>query len=676
MSKRYIVRRYSPTVLTLEENALSKEAASEIHNRRVAYKKEVSILRKSYASEVALQRATDQAELAAKLREETRRTLERKRIKNIKAAQSSIRELERRRRRELEFQEELRAAQANRDARNERFRKARQLLVDELEAEAPLWLTTAEEVDAAFTKAAEQELWALPNSVLGAPLPTDDAVYWNFESHTYHMDRSYQTRQEALTEEMFERAYDEANIDMSYWTPERLQARAAIDEKAKLRAMVRLEGRRSLLMKQKELLQDLYPQGLTAENTVPRRMPVPNVKLLADEKAMEKEGMEVLLKDPTKFFVFDAPKGSSVERSDAQSNSSEYDGPVLGVPRGLKDVIKLEKTLDKAYPKVVGKLPKPDTRTAREKKREEKERAMMSAAKKDDTVDFDSEDIDDINVEEIDLDSLVYEDEDGWEAGLDPEKDKKLLALPLSERYTEDEVDAVVERLEKKLRFLEEELDYELNTTQQQLQARIEMGQMPEPGAFAEEEGDSKYSLEVGENVYDMESLGLDSQEVDKILSSLTEQQILALHVLDRESGGSLSMDDLRRKLAEVPGLTDDQINAIVTIEETLSSNEIVRRSEEALGLHVDSVSLEGNLAANQEAFAGLQAEFDALGDEVSDEEIAQLQAEFGGSVDASDDATEDIVGAGHQVTAEDPAGAATDGARKVETEEDETTNK
>lgn len=663
--------------MKLEENALSKEAAAEINNRRVAYKKEVSILRKSYASEVALQRATDQAELAARQREETRRTLERKRLKNIKAAQSSIRELERRRRRELEFQEELRVAQENRDARNERFRKARQLLVDELEAEAPLWLTTAEEVDAAFTKAAEQELWAFPNSVLGAPLPTDDAVYWNFESHTYHMDRSYQTRQEALTEEMFERAYDDANIDKSYWTPERLQARAAIEEKAKLRAMVRLEGRRSLLLKQKELIQDLYPKGMGAENTVPRRVPVPNVKLLADDKAMEKEGMEVLLKDPTKFFVFDTPKGTSAERKDVQSHSSEYDGPVLGVPRGLKDVIRVEKTLNRAYPKVVGKLPKPDTRTAREKKREEKERAMMSAAKKDDTIDFDTEDIDDLDMEEIDLGGLDHEDEDGWEADLDPEKDKKLLSLPLSERYTEDEVDVVVERLEKKLRFLEEELDYELNTTQQQLQARAEMGQVPEPGAFVDEEGESKYSLEVGEKVYDMESLGVDSQEVDKILSSLTEQQIVALHVIDRESGGSLSMDDLRLKLADVPGLTADQIDAIVKIEETISSNEIVRNAEEAMGLFVDSEPSESNISPTLEAFAGLQAEFDALDDDVSDEEIAQLEAEFGVSVEAKDDAPDESVGAdGHDETVRDPAAVPTDDARNVVAEDDETTKK
>ncbi|KAI2508293.1 hypothetical protein MHU86_6098 [Fragilaria crotonensis] len=203
------------------------------------------------------------------------------------------------------------------------------------------------------------------------------------------------------------------------------------------------------------------------------------------------------------------------------------------------------------------------------------------------------------------------------------------------------------------------------------------MGQVPEPGAFVDEEGESKYSLEVGEKVYDMESLGVDSQEVDKILSSLTEQQIVALHVIDRESGGSLSMDDLRLKLADVPGLTADQIDAIVKIEETISSNEIVRNAEEAMGLFVDSEPSESNISPTLEAFAGLQAEFDALDDDVSDEEIAQLEAEFGVSVEAKDDAPDESVGAdGHDETVRDPAAVPTDDARKVVTEDDETTKK
>ena len=43
------------------------------------------------------------------------------------------------------------------------------MLIDELEEEAPLWLMTPEEVEAAFTPEAEQLLWARPQGVFGAP---------------------------------------------------------------------------------------------------------------------------------------------------------------------------------------------------------------------------------------------------------------------------------------------------------------------------------------------------------------------------------------------------------------------------------------------------------------------------------------------------------------------------
>jgi actin-related protein len=362
---RSALRHFSPSVAHQEEASFAKEAAAEINSRRVTYKKQVSLLRKEYASEVALQRAADQAEEASKQKEEKRRSLERRRLRNIKAAQSSVRELERRRRRELEFQEELRIAQINRDARNERFRKARQLLVDELEAEAPLWLTTAAEVDAAFNKATEQELWALPNSFIGAPLPTEDAKFWNFETHTWHMERTYQTQSESLVEDLMEQCYNDANIDRSYWTSERLKQRQILQDKARLRGMVREAGRRALLVKQRELMQDMYPDGSSGEVNSLRRMPVPNVKLLADLDAMENEGVKVLFNDPTKFFEFDKQPGIGDSESAGQG---DYDGPTLGAPRGLKNDVRVDKAFNKAYPDVLGRLPRPDTRTAKEKR--------------------------------------------------------------------------------------------------------------------------------------------------------------------------------------------------------------------------------------------------------------------------------------------------------------------
>ena len=620
-STRRILRQFSPSIIRLEEadeealaakeaadlalakeaaKTLAKEAAADINSKIVGYKKQVSILRKEYASEVALQRAADQAEIAAKQKEEKRRKLERSRLQNIKAAESSVRELERRRHRELEFEDELRFAQVNRDGRNERFRKARQLLINELEEEAPLWLTTHEEVEAAFTKNSEQELWVLPNSIIGAPAPSDDAKFWNQESHTWHLEKTYQTQREALVEELVERAYDDANIDRSYWTPERLQERKALEEKAKLRAMVREAGRRSLLLKQKELLQDRFPQEKHDGLTIPRPMPVPNVKLLGNEEAMEMEGADVLFKDPARFFEFD--KQPDNDDTGSKKYGDEYDGPTLGVPRGLKDNVRVEKTLNKAYPDVLGKMPKPDSRTAKEKKREERERAMMAAAKKDDVdLEEETDSLDDIEAEELDLDNIVYEEDEEWEEGLDPDMDKDLLSLPRKERYSEDDIDAVVERLEKKLLHLEEELDYEIDLARQQLDAGMESAQDSKQfsAPVVEDEAKEQFSVEAGDKVFNVESLGVDPQDVSKILESLNDEQMVALHTIDRETDASLGAEELRKKLSEVPGLTAEQIDAIVGLEETLSSHEDLRGDEE---------------------FVNFQAEFDALADDDEDE--------------------------------------------------------
>ena len=71
---RSTIRHFSPSMVYHEEASLAKEAAAEINSRLVGYKKQVSLLRKEYASEVALQRAADEAEEASKKRDETRRS--------------------------------------------------------------------------------------------------------------------------------------------------------------------------------------------------------------------------------------------------------------------------------------------------------------------------------------------------------------------------------------------------------------------------------------------------------------------------------------------------------------------------------------------------------------------------------------------------------------------------
>ena len=108
-----------------------------------------------------------------------------------------------------------------REAEKERFRRARQMVIDELEEEAPLWLISPEEVEAAFTHEAGQLLWARPGGVIGAPNPGLDAHFWQYEVHSQDFRQTYPSKRELLLEELEEEAYRKANIDPKIWTKRR-----------------------------------------------------------------------------------------------------------------------------------------------------------------------------------------------------------------------------------------------------------------------------------------------------------------------------------------------------------------------------------------------------------------------------------------------------------------------
>lgn len=72
--------------------------------------------------------------------------------------------------RKIEWEKELEMTQRLRDKKKELYARARQRMVDELEAEAELWLTNEEEVEKALgNPIAGQRLWVRPGSIIGAP---------------------------------------------------------------------------------------------------------------------------------------------------------------------------------------------------------------------------------------------------------------------------------------------------------------------------------------------------------------------------------------------------------------------------------------------------------------------------------------------------------------------------
>jgi hypothetical protein len=526
----------------------NKMAARDFNSRRADYKRQVSLLRREYADEVAQQRAADKAEQEALARELTRRRLERQRLKNIRSAENAMRQKALREQRGREFDEHLQLMQIQRDAKNERFAMARQLVIDELEEEAPLWMTTHAEVDAAFTPEEEQLLWTRPGGVFGAPNPSMDTEFWQYETHTWHMDRTYKSQREILLEELEEMAYDEANIDSSFWTPERVEERRRLEEKARLRAMVHSAGRTELLKKQNQMLEEEFA---IEEGDVPKQAPAPSHKMLSNDVALEREGSRLLMEDPTKFFVFDKSLGDEAvhgsERRGPEA-SEAYEGPTLGAPVALRDPLREGSHQNKVFPYAVGKIPKPDMRTEREKKQQEREERMWAAAqleKASENIDIElaaeqqtAEDLEPpLNYDEHEWDS----DEEEWNKGLDPQEDAKILNTPRERRYKEDDIAWVVETLEGKIKHLEQQFSQDVEGLKQAAKSEIRASE------------DEREEAEEG--------------SLEAALFALTDKELYALTDLDERYTEDMSPEEFAAAAEGIPGLTEDQVKSVVSRE-------------------------------------------------------------------------------------------------------------
>lgn len=520
----------------------NKLAARDFNNRRAAYNRQVTKLRRQYQEEVQRQRAADKAEQEALERELTRRRLERQRIKNIRSAQNALRQEELRKERAKEFEEHLEVMQMQREAKDERFAKARQLVIDELEEEAPLWLTTPEEVEAAFTPEAEQLLWARPGGVLGAPAPSLDSHFWQYETHTWHMNKTYKSMREMLLEELEEMAYVEANVDKSIWTDERLVEQTKLEEKARLRAMVHSAGRTQLLRKQQQMLDDV---SKTAEGDVPKPSPVPNLTMLQNDKALEEEGAKVLMEDPTKFFMFESDERSV--GNDEDETHKAYSGPPLGPPIGLRDT--LREGHGRPFPFVVGKTPKPDTRTEREKKLQEREERMLAAAQAESSSDdlaielaSKQQSLQDLEPD-LDYDALEFDsDDEEWTKGLDPIADAAIINIPRAQRYKEDDIDWVLEQLGSKRKHFEQQFEQDVVALKRSFETELRRDTMEAHDA------QSKHD------------------DLETALLSLSSRELIALSDLDDRLAvqGTLSDNEIREAIQEIPGLTEAQVRAIL----------------------------------------------------------------------------------------------------------------
>ena len=516
-------------------------------------------------------------------------------MKAMRVAANAQREIEKREARRMEWEKELEITQKERDAKKALYRRAKQKIVDELEAEAHLWLTTPEEVEKALgNPTASQILWARPGGMIGAPSGQDtgfgdDGEFWRYECHTWDARPTYKSPKEVMLEELENMAYLQTNNSPEYWTKERVEAEERKEQRARLRAIVREEGRRALLEKQRKMMRDVYG-GEESKSDFQKgaklpanTMPAPKLDYLADYEAQERAGVEILQRDPTRFFIFesDLPNAKNLGGlqgggDDAEgAQDSGLSGTSLGRPVALKNpFFNYQPT---AFPLRMGRDLPADTRTEKEKKRDERQERLKAAAEEaalaaskgmsyevamaaEEDLEDGSEDVDyDLAEDDAEKELWVSQMEE-WKA-----RDKAVFDMTApSQRVTGEEVDWIIEQLQTKVKGMQERLEFEEKIRQKELESS---------------EHKAANSIESMDDVdrYVMQDLGYDMEALEQLVRELTPEQSAALEEIDFTGRVDITAEEMAAEINVVPGLTEIQVQTLVEMEMSLLKNEALK---------------------------------------------------------------------------------------------------
>jgi hypothetical protein len=555
----------------------------------------VSALRKKYFAEIQQQRERESRLRALEEEKIKRAALERRRIKAMRSAANAQREVEKREARRKEWEKELEIVQQERDAKKELYRRAKQKIVHELESEAHLWLTSPEEVEKALgNPTASQILWARPGGMIGAPSGQDtgfgdDGDFWRYECHTWDARPTYKSPKEVMLEELEYMAYLQANNSPEFWTKERVEAQERKEQRARLRAIVREEGRRALLEKQRQMMRDVYggdegngdrQKGAKLPAT---SMPAPKLDYLADYEAQERAGVEILQRDPTRFFIFESDLPNAKNRGSLQGSGDESEGgqdsglsgASLGRPVALKNpFFNYQPT---AFPLRMGRDLPADTRTEKEKKRDERQERLKAAAEEAalaaskgmsyEVAMAAEEDLED-GSEDIDYDLAEEEAEkELWESQMEEWKARDRTVFDMtapSQRVTGDEIDWIIEQLQTKVKGMQERLEFEEKIRQKEIESS---------------EHKVATSIETLDDIdrYVMQDLGYDMDALEQLVRELTPEQSAALEEIDFTGRVNITAEEMTSEINAVPGLTEVQVQTLVEMEMSLLRNEALK---------------------------------------------------------------------------------------------------
>ena len=216
-----------------------------------------------------------------------------------------------------------------------------------------------------------------------------------------------------------------------------------------------------------------------------------------------------------------------------------------------------------------------DTRTEKEKKRDERQERMRAAAEEaalaakkgmsyevamaaEEDLEDGSEDVD-YNLAEQEL----------WEGQMEgwSDVDRRVFEMtPPVQRVTGDEVDWMIEQLQNKVKGMQERLDFEDKIRQKEVEA----------SGSADRANNPIESLDDVDR-YVMQEMGYDMDAIEAMVKELTPEQSAALEVIDFTGRVGVTEEEMAKELREVPGLTEEQVQAFVQMEMAVLRDESLK---------------------------------------------------------------------------------------------------
>jgi hypothetical protein len=164
-----------------------------------------------------------------------------------------------------------------------------------------------------------------------------------------------------------------------------------------------------------------------------------------------------------------------------------------------------------------------------------------------------------------------------WAQGLDPVRDADIINTPRDRRYDEEDVEWVLQKLNQRIDYLEDQVKQEAAQAKQEQMARAETS-----GAIAGATPSATTAMENAQFEAKLKGAGVDVPDMEQLLMSFSPQQIQALEQLSDDDDGDdtaepKSTEEIAAAFRTVPGLSEEQIQDLVALELSLSSNDKVK---------------------------------------------------------------------------------------------------